>query len=198
MNIPTDASETISEERLSEIRHRMNGNTSYPDTYALAAEDRRLLFAALSRRSSQDAGGKEVHKSGPVHVDENGNIHRATRDLLFAPLSISTPTASQDAPAQGEEFTSDELMKGLVLAITGLAIHGLNTVWVQRAINVLNGEHPALLQRQPSEKCETCKERPGLVRVGGNPMLGSWDVCPDCDTCHECNGTGKRPSEVTK
>ncbi len=57
----------------------------------------------------------------------------------------------------------------------------------------------ALLQRQPikqGEACPTCKERPGLVRVGGNPMLGSWDVCPDCDTCHECKGTGKRPSEA--
>lgn len=43
-----------------------------------------------------------------------------------------------------------------------------------------------------AEPCSTCKERPGLVRVDGNPMLGSWDICPDCNTCHECRGTGKR------
>lgn len=42
-----------------------------------------------------------AHKSEPVHVDDNGNIFRSTRDVMFAPLSLS-PAAV--APGQ-TEFT---------------------------------------------------------------------------------------------
>jgi hypothetical protein len=53
--------------------------------------------AVAEQRQPAKEGGE--YKAGPVDVDENGGIHRATRDLIFAPLHL-TITRQLEKPFQ--------------------------------------------------------------------------------------------------
>jgi hypothetical protein len=62
---------------------------------------------------------KREHQPGPVHVDENGNIFRSTRDVLFAPLGIEQPAAQPseaDVDLQRMLDNLDEMKRNTVVS----------------------------------------------------------------------------------